>query len=84
MGPIEILDEAVSVARRKGYHVEGWFICRDDEGYAAWLYVLRGHSYDEEPLWREAELVETLAEAAGDCLTRAAALPDAPRAEAEA
>lgn len=81
--PLAILDAAVDEATRRGYPATGWFLCKDEGGYSAWVYAADEYAGLERPLWTSANLSETLAEAAADCYTRASGLAWV-EAEAEA
>lgn len=73
MDPFALLDEAVRVAESRGYPAAGWFLCRDEEGYSAWVYGSDGET--ETPLWSVSNLHETLGAAASEALAHAQDLP---------
>jgi hypothetical protein len=71
---IELLEEAVQIARRAGHPCEGWTLQREEIGYCAWLHEdsdLAGHV----SLFRKVECFDDPLEAARHCLLLAAQLP---------
>ena len=79
---VEILDQAVQVAREKGYKADGWFFQRDAAGFTVWLYW--EDEEDEGVVFDDIEVVPTPMAAATYCLSRAAALlPLIPTDETE-
>ncbi len=57
--PIEILEQAVSVAQHRGATVSGWMLQSGPDAFVAWLYA----DDDEQGSWSLFDEVETCATA---------------------
>ena len=79
--PHDLLNEARTIALRRGYTTTGWTLQEDDDGFAAWLYVADGLA--ERPIPEHVEMQPTALMAAQYLVAIVAALP-ARREEMEA
>jgi hypothetical protein len=69
---VEILDQAVALARAAGHDVQGWTMQSSVEGYTAWLY-----REDDEGQWflfDEVDILPTAMAAARACAARLSTL----------